>query len=435
MENFFDDYYQISLHHNENRFNVGLKTLPNKKIIFWVDNEIYFIDDELEKKILIELDITIKSIDFLNDYIFFIRSTSKSKNSYLYFFNDDYTLNKKMNLLNTEFLLKLDINTFIFLEKSDKNKLIIMKILKEKNKKIKQFIDIIEDDIDISRIYKICKITDKKFLFYSETKDYYSYIKLYYIYSIDFKNNKFIIDESSFELTTTDSETNSFIALNEKYIAQFSIANQVNKNLIIHLINIETLQIIFKYDTKILVEDNNDPFEESIIKLYSNIEKDKEPLFYINYNINEIPFFQLMKIFHEESYNKYIDTINNLDNNKPKEFTKIFLRTSNNIGNVYILYFYNNNKIYIENINEQYLSNYMNILKKLKIKLVDDDYDDYNGGCGGYKRGPYFFVNSIEYNESNSIIVNEENNFFILMFHHIDDWLHGCLQIIGYYKK
>lgn len=112
--------------------------MPNKKIIFWVSDEIYFINDELEKELLIELNINIKSIDILNEYIFFIRS-SKSKNSYLYFFNDDYTLNKKMNLSNTEFLLKLDINTFIFLEKSDKNKLVIMKIIKEKNKTIYRY--------------------------------------------------------------------------------------------------------------------------------------------------------------------------------------------------------------------------------------------------------------------------------------------------------
>ena len=93
-------------------------TLPNKTLIFWIDREIYFITDELEKELLIELDMTIKSFDYLNEYIFFINS-SDSKNSYLYLLNDDYTLNKKMNLLNTEFLLKLDINTFIFLEKSD----------------------------------------------------------------------------------------------------------------------------------------------------------------------------------------------------------------------------------------------------------------------------------------------------------------------------
>ena len=75
MENFFDDYYQISLYHNENRYNLGFKTLPNKKIIFWVSDEIYFINDELEKELLIELNISIKSIDILNEYIFFIRSS------------------------------------------------------------------------------------------------------------------------------------------------------------------------------------------------------------------------------------------------------------------------------------------------------------------------------------------------------------------------
>ena len=434
MENFFDDYYQISLYHNENRYNLGFKTLPNKKIIFWVSDEIYFINDELEKELLIELNISIKSIDILNEYIFFIRS-SKSKNSYLYFFNDDYTLNKKMNLSNTEFLLKLDINTFIFLEKSDKNKLVIMKIIKEKNKKIKQFIDIIQSDIDISLNYKICKINNNKFLFYSETKDYYSYIKSYDIYTIDFIKNKFIIQESSFDSSTTDSKIYSFITLNEKLIAQFSIDVNDNKNLIIHLINIETMQFMFKYNTKIFIKENEHDIEESIIKLYSKLEREKEPLFFINYTINEIPFFQLMKIFDKESYDKYIDTINNLDKNKPKGFIKVFIRASNNIGNLYILYFCSNNKIYIENIDEKYCTNFWNILSKLEIKLVDDDYDYYNGGCGGDNFGPYFFVDNIDYNERDAIVVNEEKKFFILMLLHTDSWFHGCLQIIGYYKK
>lgn len=410
MENFFDDYYQISLYHNENRYNLGFKTLPNKKIIFWVSDEIYFINDELEKELLIELNISIKSIDILNEYIFFIRS-SKSKNSYLYFFNDDYTLNKKMNLSNTEFLLKLDINTFIFLEKSDKNKLVIMKIIKEKNKKIKQFIDIIQSDIDISLNYKICKINNNKFLFYTETKDYYSYIKSYDIYTIDFIKNKFIIQESSFDSSTTDSKIYSFITLNEKLIAQFSIDVYDKKNLVIHLINIETMQIMLKYNTKIFIKENEHDIEESIIKLYSKLEREKEPLFFINYTINEIPFFQLMKIFDKESYDKYIDTINNLDKNKLKGFIKVFLRASNNIGNLYILYFCSNNKIYIENIDEKYCTNFWNILSKLEIKLVDDDYDYYNGGCGGDNFGPYFFVDNIDYNERDAIVVNEEKNF------------------------
>jgi len=139
-----------------------------------------------------------------------------------------------------------------------KNKLVIMKILREKNNKIKQYIDIITNDIDISLNYKICKINDKKFLFYSETKDYYSYIKSYYIYTIDFNKNKFLIKESSFNSTTTDSKVISFIDINEKYIAQFSIDDYDNKNLIIHLIDIESLQIIYKYYTNINIEENFD---------------------------------------------------------------------------------------------------------------------------------------------------------------------------------
>lgn len=434
MEKFFENYYQTSLYHNENRLNCGLKTLPNKKVIFWVYDEIYFITDEPEKELLIELDIAIKSFEYLDEFTFFICS-SESINSYLYFFNDDYTLNKTMNLLNSEFLLKLDINTFIFLEKSDKNKLVIMKILKEKekNKKIKQYIDIIKDDIDISLNYKICKITDNKFLFYSETKDYYSYIKSYYIYTIYFKKNKFIIEESSFDSSTTDTKVNSFIALNEKLIAQFSIDD--NKHLIIHLINIEILQIIYKYNTNIYIEENADLFEENIIKLYSKVEIEEEPLIYINYNIDEIQFFQLMKIFDKKSYDKYIDKINDLDKTKSKKFIKIFLRASYNKGNLYIIYFNkNSNAIYIENIDDKFCHNFIDILSKLEIKIVDDDYNDYDG-CGGDSLGPYYFVDSIKYNEKDAIIVNEEQNYFILMFRHTNGWFHECLQIIGYSKK
>ena len=434
MENFLDNYYQISLYYQENRYNVGFETLPNKKIIFWVCDEIYFINDELEKQLLIELDIYIKSIDILNDYIFFICS-SKTKNSYLYFFNDDYTLNKKMNLSNTDFLLKLDINTFIFIEKSDKNKLVIMKIIKGNNKKLKQCIEIVKNDIDISLNYKICKINNNKFLFYSETKDHYSYIKSYYIYTIDFINNKFIIQESSFDSSTTDSKVYSFITINEKIIAQFSIDVYDNKNLVIHLINIETMEFMFKYNTKIFIEESEDYFEESIIKLFSKIERAKEPLFYINYTLNEIPFFQLMKIFDKESYDKYIYTINDLDKNKPKGFTKVFLRVSNNIENLYIIYFCSNNIICIENLDEKYCTNFLNILSKLEVKLVDDDYDENNGGCGGDILGPYYFVDNIGYNETDDIVVNEEKNFFILKLLHTDGWFHECLQIIGYYKK
>ena len=434
MEKFFDNYYQISLYHNENRLNCGLKTLPNKKVIFWVNEEIYFITEESEKELLIEVDIVIKSFEYLDEYTFFLCS-SEPINSYLYFFNDDYTLNKKMNLLNSEFLLKLDINTFIFLEKSDKNKLVIMKTLKEKekNNKIKQYIDIIKDDIDISLNYKICKIIDNKFLFYSETKDYYSYIKSYYIYTIYFKKNKFTIEESSFDSSTTDTNVNSFIALNEKLIAQFSIDD--NKNLIIHLINIEILQIIYKYHTNIYIEKNDDFSEEIIIKLYSKVDTEKEPLFYINYNIDEIPFFQLMKIFDKKSYDKYIDKINDLDKTKSKKFIKIFLRSSYNKGNLYIIYFNkNSNAIYVENIDNKFCDNFMDILSKLEIKIVDDDYNDYEG-CGGDYLGPYTFAESIKYNEKDAIIANEDQNYFILMFLHTDGWFHECLQIIGYYKK
>ena len=340
-----------------------------------------------------------------------------------------------MNLSNTDFLLKLDINAFIFLEKSDKNKLVIMKIIKGNNKKLKQCIEIVKNDIDISLNYKICKINNNKFLFYSETKDHYSYIKSYYIYTIDFINNKFIIQESSFDSSTTDSKVYSFITINEKIIAQFSIDGYDNKNLVIHLINIETMEFMFKYNTKIFIEENEDYFEESIIKLYSKIERTKEPLFYINYTLNEIPFFQLMKIFDKESYDKYIYTINDLDKNKPKGFTKIFLRVSNNIGNLYILYFCSNNIICIENLNEKYCTNFWNILIKLEVKLVDDDYDENNGGCGGDRLGPYYFVYNIDYNETDDIVVNEEKNFFILKLLHTDGWFHECLQIIGYYKK
>ena len=423
MDNFLDKFYQTSIYHNEDRYNCGLKKLPNGKVIFWICETIYFIIDLLEKEILIELDIIIKTIDILESHIFFIKS---SKCSYLYFFNDDYSLNKKMNLSNTELLLKLSPNTFIFLEKSDTNKLVIMKI--EKDIKIKQYIHVIKKNIDINSIFKVCKITNKKFLFYLETKNNYYYIdKTYYIYNIDFKNKKFIINETSFDSFSYSSneemDIDSFVALNEKYIIQFSYISKVyvreERDLIIHLINIETFQIVYKYITNIKIKLE----EEDYFSFLSKYETEKEPAFYVNDDIDVIPYFQIMKVFDEEKYNKFKNKIIDFEKNKKKGFIKLFIRLTYNIEKIYILYFYQDYKIYLETIE----INFLNTLNIMKIKLVDDDFE-----CGGEGFGPYYFTKNIGYNEKSAIIVNEESNYFILMLLHTNGWFHSCIQIIGY---
>ncbi len=75
-----------------------------------------------------------------------------------------------------------------------------------------------------------------------------------------------------------------------------------------------------------------------------------------------------MKIFDKKSYNKYIDKIRDLDKIKPKEFVKIFIRSSSDIEHLYIIYFCKNGKIYIENIDNTFCSNFSDILSKLEIK-------------------------------------------------------------------
>jgi len=143
-----------------------------------------------------------------------------------------------------------------------------------------------------------------------------------------------------------------------------------------------------------------------------------------------------MKIFDEKTYKKYIDIIKDFDKNKPKEFMKIFLRASSDIGELYIIYFCKNYKIYLEHIDKNIYSNFSDILAKLEIKIVDDNDDYYvDGGCEGYKLGPYYFANNIIYNERDAIVVNEKRNYFILMFVHTDGIFHACLQIIRYYNK
>ena len=71
-------------------------------------------------------------IDVLGNFTFFVTT---NKNSYIIYFNNDYTINKKMNLFKIELLLILDKLSIIVSENNDNDsmkKLIIMK--KEDNK-------------------------------------------------------------------------------------------------------------------------------------------------------------------------------------------------------------------------------------------------------------------------------------------------------------
>ena len=69
-----------------------------------------------------------------------------------------------------------------------------------------------------------------------------------------------------------------------------------------------------------------------------------------------------MKIFDK----KVIDKIRDLDKIKPKEFVKIFIRSSSNIEYLYIIFFCKNGKIYIENIDNKFCSNFFWYFKQIR---------------------------------------------------------------------
>ena len=160
--------------------------------------------------------------------------------------------------------------------------------IKEDNKN-KTYMQVININININSPFKVCKISNKKFLFYSEIKNDYYIFMSYSIYSIEFKNNKYIINEQFKEQEKpNDIEIDSFFSLNEKYLIQFSYNNKEdeNNNLIRDLINNEIFQLVYKYITNLkVVKEKEDIFTE----LYSNIEIDKKPNLYINSEIDEIP--------------------------------------------------------------------------------------------------------------------------------------------------
>lgn len=403
-------FLQTSLYHIEDmHFEAGLKQLPNKKVILWIENKIYFITDLLEKELLININSKIISINCLDNYIFYITT---SESSLLLIFNNNYTLNKKITLFSTELLLNLDNNIFVFLETAKYHKkLFLMKIEESEQKKIDR--QIIKNDIEIESSIKVCKITNDKFLFNLIENKYNEWI-YFNIYSIEFKNKKMMINETvNYTFNYTYKFDYSFIPLNEKYLLQFSV-NQESNILVIYIINIEPFQIIYKFDTGLV----NDKINNNYNYFYN-----KNNPFFINKDIDEIPYFQMVKFFDEMNYNKIRDKLKDLDSKMKKGFKKLILRFPFNIENLYIVYFYENSKVHMENVDFSDSNNLINV----EIKLINDDYN-----CELYDNEKYYLLKNTLYNEEDAMIFNEQNNYFILIFQHTDGWLHCCDQIISF---
>ena len=228
MTNIFNKFRAISLYHNEmlHGFDSGFRKFKNNKEIIWIDNTIYFLSDLWEGgKELITFDTNIKLIDILDDFTFFVTT---NKNSYIIYFNNDYSIYKKMNLFKTELLIILDNNTIIVSENNDDNSMKKLIIMKKEEKKYRHFIHII-DNLYISKNdkYKIFKVINKKFIFYHNSNF------IYYIYSIDFKNRKFIINKDWYNEKDDGGDFISIIPINGKYIIKFVY----KKELILKLIN------------------------------------------------------------------------------------------------------------------------------------------------------------------------------------------------------
>ena len=399
MKNLLDQFYQTSLYHNEEILikGYGFKKLSNERVIFWINDTIFFLSDYLEKTELIKFKSDIELINFLDDYTFYIKTDEV--NSFLILFNKDYTINKRMNLLNTDLLLILDIDTFIFLEKTKfKNKLVIMKRDYVKNR---QYVDIVDDNVldYADDIYKICKISSKKFLFYRDKDE----DEEFNIYSIEFSNRKFLINNTFNKIKKAFDYMSiiSILPFNEKYILKFIYSN----GLIIQLINIKTFQIVYNYFTNLEIKEC-----------------------FINNNIEEIPYFQLMKFLNPEVYNKYNEMITDLDSKQKKGAKKIILRKKNNIEKLYIFYINFNFKLSFEKVKIIYLKQN---LGNAEIKIINDDYECEYEGWG---QKITFNENVIYEEKNNSLFVNENNNYFILVVSHIDGWLHCCFQIIAFSK-
>ena len=400
MTNIFNKFRAISLYHNEmlHGFDSGFRKFKNNKEIIWIDNTIYFLSDLWEGgKELITFDTNIKLIDILDDFTFFVTT---NKNSYIIYFNNDYSIYKKMNLFKTELLIILDNNTIIVSENNDDNSMKKLIIMKKEEKKYRHFIHII-DNLYISKNdkYKIFKVINKKFIFYHNSNF------IYYIYSIDFKNRKFIINKDWYNEKDDGGDFISIIPINGKYIIKFVY----KKELILKLINLKTFQIIYCYLTNLTIKELNS----------RDCENNQTPFLFFN-DINEIPFYHLIKYLGIEKFENF----NNKKSKMKKGFKTIILREKNNLYKFFVFYIYQNYKIYMES----YEINFDEILKS-KIELVNDD-DDLL--C--YQNNKDLTFNNVLYGEKeNTILINEKEDYFVIMVGHIDGWFHSCVQIILYY--
>ena len=165
MENKLDCYNLFSLYHNEmfDNSRFGFRKLNNGKNIIWINDQIYLLKDLLEgEKELIEFNSNINLINILDDFTFFV---SINKDSFIIYFNNDYSINKKMNLLKAELLLILDISTIIVLDKNNNNDMEKLIIMKKEEGKYRHFIHAI-DNFDISNTLFIMKKMEILFIIY-----------------------------------------------------------------------------------------------------------------------------------------------------------------------------------------------------------------------------------------------------------------------------
>ena len=394
MENKLDCYNLFSLYHNEmfDNSRFGFRKLNNGKNIIWINDQIYLLKDLLEgEKELIEFNSNINLINILDDFTFFV---SINKDSFIIYFNNDYSINKKMNLLKAELLLILDISTIIVLDKNNNNDMEKLIIMKKEEGKYRHFIHAIDNfDISNTLFYKICKLNNKKFLFYYEENGNI----IYNIYSYDFQKRKFnIIKKEYYE--ENKGKFISIFPINDKYIIKFIYLHE----LILELFDIELFQKIYSYHTNLK---------------FDNITKNS---FVIFNDINEIPIYHLFKFLGLEKFQKFEKKASEM-----KKFKKIILREEETMNKFYVFYVYQNSKIYMENYEICF-----DKICDIKLKLADDEFNCWR--IEEYR--PITFINLLYNEKQNTILIDEKQDYFVFGLEHVDDYLHWCFQIILFSK-
>ena len=108
-----------------------------------------------------------------------------------------------------------------------------------------------------------------------------------------------------------------------------------------------------------------------------------------------------------------------------KKYKKIIFREEQNLKKIYVFYVYQNSKINMEKYEFCF-----DKISDIKMKLADDDFN-----C--WRMTEYFpikFHNLICDEKQNTILINEEQDYFALGLSHTDCFNHFCLQIILFSK-